>query len=96
MQWSVTVGARAVFLSRIHEIRQSGWACIYYLEEMWVNQNHNRKRCWKVDDCSGSLRVCHAESVAMGFIPDRKVFCCSKLKTLTVHHNEVTLEAFKE
>jgi hypothetical protein len=48
--------ARAVFLCKMHKIRESGRACIYYLDETWVNQNHTKKRCWKMCDSSGGLR----------------------------------------
>jgi hypothetical protein len=40
----------------MHKIRESGRACIYYLDETWVNHNHTKKKCWKMSDSSGGLR----------------------------------------
>jgi hypothetical protein len=95
MQWSDTVAVRAVFLSRIHENRWK-WLSLHLLLGGNMGQPElQQKKVLKADDCSGSLRVCHAGSVATGFIPEREVFWRSKLRTYN-HHNEVTAEAFKK
>jgi hypothetical protein len=94
MVQSDTVVAMAVFLHKTQNARQNGRACIYYLDETWVNQNHTRERRWKMSDGSvglrvlvskgGRLPVCHAGSDARGFIPERKLIFRSKSKAFDI------------
>jgi hypothetical protein len=41
----------------MHKIRQGGAANMYYLDEMWVNQNNICKSCWKGSERSSVLEV---------------------------------------
>jgi hypothetical protein len=95
---SDTVVLMAVFLHKMQKSRQNGRACIYYLDDTWVNQNHTRETCWKMSDGSVGLRVpvCHAGSAATRFSPERKLIFRSKSKALIYYHNEITYETFKK
>jgi hypothetical protein len=83
----------AVCLHKTQKARRSGRACIYYLDETWVNHSVGLR---VPVSKSGQLPVCHAGSAATGFIPERKLIFHSKSKALTYYHNETTYETFKK
>jgi transposase len=101
-----TVATRMEFLRTMHNIRSSGdTRPIFYLDKMWVNQNHSLKYIWQDFNRSGGLKVpvgkgsriivCHAGSNKTGFVEDSKLIFQSKDKQVNSdYHSEMNTELF--
>ena len=104
MERNDIVAARLKFLRTMHIISESGdtWS-IFYLDEIWVNQNHFLKYVWQDSSGNGGLKVpigkrgrliCHVGSDKTGFVPGSKwVF---RSKKTTDYHEEMTADSFRE
>ena len=44
------------FLWEMHRLRAESKSQIFYLGEMWMNQNYIRKFCWKMGDDSRGFK----------------------------------------
>jgi hypothetical protein len=49
---SRNAAAKVAFSITMEKERKRGAKYIYYLNEMWINQNHTQKGCWRMNDVS--------------------------------------------
>jgi hypothetical protein len=77
---------------------------LYYLEEIWINQNHSRKSCWQMSDRRVEnldlqrrkvSDLCHAEYTATGCVLWVRLTFHSKSKRTADYHIQMNSETFK-
>lgn len=99
MEFSDIVPPRPLLLRTVREIRQIVGANVCCSGEMWMNQDHTHKSCWKMSNESGCLQVpvsksgkvimYYAGSADRGFVPEMLIFS-SKSEINTDYHKEIS------